>query len=39
MVWQVGPVSREFVDPYPAGRIPGYLLTKIGAGLRLVMGL
>lgn len=39
VVSQVGPVSRQFLDPYPAGRVPAYLLTEIGAGIRLVLGL
>lgn len=38
VVSQLGPVSREFLDPYPIGRTPSYLLTKIGAGVRLVTG-
>lgn len=33
---QAGPVSREYLDPYPVGHVPGYLLTKIGDGIRLV---
>ncbi len=39
VVSQLGPVSREFLDPYPAGHVPGYLLTKIAAGVRLVTGI
>lgn len=39
VVSQVGPVSREFVEPYAIGRLPGYVLAKIGAGVRLVMGI
>ncbi len=39
VVSQVGAVSREFLDPYPAGRLPGYLMTKVAAGIRLVMGI
>lgn len=38
VVSQIGPVSREFVDPYPAGHLPSYLLTKVAAGVRLVTG-
>lgn len=38
VVSQVGPVSREFLDPYPAGRTPGYLMTAISAGVRLATG-
>ena len=39
LVSQLGPVSREFLDPYPAGRIPGYLMTEIATGVRLVTGI
>ncbi|TFC78965.1 type II toxin-antitoxin system PemK/MazF family toxin [Cryobacterium sp. TMS1-20-1] len=39
IVSQVGPVSREFLDPYPAGHVPAYLLAEIGAGIRLTLGL
>lgn len=39
LVSQLGPVSREFVDPYPAGHVPGYVLAKIAAGIRLVTGI
>ncbi|MFB2554881.1 type II toxin-antitoxin system PemK/MazF family toxin [Herbiconiux liangxiaofengii] len=38
VVSQLGPVSREYLDPYPVGRVPAYLLAKIGAGVRLVTG-
>jgi mRNA interferase MazF len=38
VVSQLGPVSREFLDPFPVGRVPSYLLTKIGAGVRLATG-
>lgn len=38
-VSQVGPVSREFLDPSPAGHVPAYLLAEIGAGIRLALGL
>jgi mRNA interferase MazF len=38
VVSQLGPVSREFLDPFPAGHLPGYVLTKIAAGVRLVTG-
>lgn len=38
-VTQVGPVSREFLDPYPAGAVPSYLLGQIAAGVRLVTGI
>lgn len=39
VVSQIGPVSREFLDPYAAGHLPGYLVTKIAAGVRLVAGI
>lgn len=39
VVSQLGPVSREFIEPYPAGHIPGYLMTEIAAGVRLVTGI
>lgn len=39
VVSQIGPVSREFLDPYPAGHLPGYVLSKIAAGIRLVTGI
>jgi mRNA interferase MazF len=39
VVSQVGPVGREFLDPYPVGRAPGYLVTRIADGIRLVMGI
>lgn len=38
VVSQLGPVSREFLDPYPVGHLPGYVLSKIGSGIRLVLG-
>ncbi|UJP10064.1 type II toxin-antitoxin system PemK/MazF family toxin [Microbacterium sp. KUDC0406] len=38
-VTQVGPVSREFLDPCPAGTVPAYLLGQIAAGIRLVIGI
>lgn len=39
VVSQVGPVSREYLDPYPAAQLPGYLLSEIATGMRLVLGL
>ncbi|PYY32720.1 hypothetical protein DEJ16_09670 [Curtobacterium sp. MCJR17_055] len=39
VVSQIGPVSREYLDPYPAGRLPTYLLREVGAGARLVTGI
>lgn len=39
VVSQLGPVSREFLDPYPAGHLPSYLLTQVSDGVRLATGL
>lgn len=39
IVSQVGPVSREFLDPFPVGHVPSYVLSKIADGIRLVMGI
>ncbi|WP_417563342.1 type II toxin-antitoxin system PemK/MazF family toxin [Microbacterium sp.] len=38
VVSQLGPVSREYLDPYPTARLPGYLVSKIASGVRLVTG-
>lgn len=38
LVTQLGPVSREYVEPHPIGHVPAYLLGKIRAGVRLVTG-
>lgn len=37
-VGQIGPVTREFVDPHPAGHLAPYLMAQIAAGIRLVVG-
>lgn len=39
VVSQFGPVSREFLDPHPAGHAPQYIVAKIAAGIRLVVGI
>jgi mRNA interferase MazF len=39
IVSQVGPVSREFLEPFPVGHVPSYLLSKVADGIRLVMGI
>lgn len=39
VVSQIGPVSREFLDPYAVGHVPSYVLSKIADGIRLVMGI
>lgn len=38
-VTQVGPVSREFLEPYATGTLPTYLMTEVENGVRLVLGL
>lgn len=38
VVSQTGPVSREFLELYAIGHVSSHLLTKIAAGVRLVMG-
>ena len=39
VVSQIGPVSREFVEPYAVGHVPSYTLAKIADGIRLVLGI
>lgn len=39
VVSQVGPVSREFLEPFPVGHVPSYVFSKIADGVRLVMGI
>lgn len=39
IVSQVGAVSREFLEPFPVGHVPSYVLSKIADGIRLVMGI
>lgn len=39
VVSQIGPVSREFLDPYPTGHAPSHTLSKVADGIRLVMGI
>jgi mRNA interferase MazF len=38
-VSQTGPVSREFLEPHPAGQVPAYLMRLVDAGIRLVLGI
>jgi mRNA interferase MazF len=38
VVSQVGPVSRESLEPYPVGHLPGHALSEIATGIRLVLG-
>ncbi|MFT4220732.1 MAG: type II toxin-antitoxin system PemK/MazF family toxin [Microbacterium sp.] len=39
VVSQLGPVSRELIEPHPAGHVPGYLVNDIVAGVRLTLGI
>ncbi|MEJ3403613.1 type II toxin-antitoxin system PemK/MazF family toxin [Rathayibacter sp. YIM 133350] len=39
VVSQLGPVSREFVEPFPVGHAPNFILSKIADGVRLVLGI
>lgn len=39
VVSQVAALDREYVDPYPAGHVPAYLMTAISSGVRLVLGI
>lgn len=39
VVSQVGPVSREYLEPFPVGHVPSYVVSKIADGVRLVMGI
>jgi len=39
VVSQVGPVSREYAEPYPVGSVPAYLMRNVSDGVRLVLGL
>ncbi|KZC96494.1 transcription elongation factor GreAB [Clavibacter tessellarius] len=34
---QLGPVSREFIDPYPVGHLPGYIMAEVSAAVRLLL--
>jgi mRNA interferase MazF len=38
VVSQIGPVSREFLDPSPVGHLPSFIVSKVAAGVRLVAG-
>ena len=38
VVSQLGPVSREFVEPHPVGHVPSYVLSKVADGIRLALG-
>lgn len=39
LVTQLGPVSREFVNTFPVGSVPQFLIKRIADGVRLVSGL
>jgi len=39
VVSQIGPVSREFLEPDAVGRVPNYVLSKIADGIRLATGI
>lgn len=39
LVTQVGPVSREFLDPYPTARLPLHIMERVASGIRLVLGI
>lgn len=39
IVSQLGPVSREHLEPFPVGRVPSFILAKVAAGIRLVTGI
>lgn len=39
VVTQLGPVSREYLESYPVGSMPAYLMNRIADGFRLVSGL
>lgn len=38
LVTQLGPVSREYIQPFAAGHLPPYLLNELSAGVHLVTG-
>lgn len=39
LVTQFGPIGREYLQPFPVGRLPAYLLNELSAGVRLVTGI
>jgi mRNA interferase MazF len=39
VVTQLGPVSREYLDPFPIGRLSADLLKAVAAGIRLALDL
>jgi mRNA interferase MazF len=38
VVSQVTSLDREYIDPYPVGHLPGYLMASVSSGVRLVLG-
>ena len=38
VVSQVGPVSREYLEPHPVGHLPRHAMDGIATGIRLVLG-
>ena len=38
LVTQLGPVSREYLQPLAVGHLPPYLLNELSTGIRLVTG-
>ncbi|GAA4179943.1 type II toxin-antitoxin system PemK/MazF family toxin [Gryllotalpicola koreensis] len=38
LVTRLGPVSRDFLQPFSVGHLPPYLRKEISAGVRLVTG-
>ena len=39
LVSQLMALDRAYLDPFPAGHLPGFLLSEIAAGIRLVTGI
>ncbi|KHK95145.1 elongation factor GreAB [Microbacterium mangrovi] len=39
LVTQLGPVSREYIQPFPVGHLPAYVLNELNLGIRLVAGM
>ncbi|WP_435081066.1 type II toxin-antitoxin system PemK/MazF family toxin [Clavibacter michiganensis] len=37
VVPQIGPVSRESIEPHPVGHLPGYLMAEVSAAVRLLL--
>ena len=38
LVSQLGPISREYIEPYAIGRLPSYLMQEIVNGIKLLIG-